>query len=126
MSKSPFSLRQDYARDHLEKALKLAEASTRRLETSLVPKIKEVLSVLSELASHTVGFPFAGSGNFPFGQGMPGSIEDLLDFFVDTDDSDEEEDDAGFGPFFGSNFPARRQPSRRSRQKPKTNSKRGR
>jgi tetratricopeptide (TPR) repeat protein len=110
MGKGPIRCRPTIAKGHLEKALKFAESSTRTNETSLIPKIKEMLSVISELTSGPMGLPFGAFGGLPFGKQGPGSIEDLLDFFND-EYFDEDEDE----PFFEPGY-SRAQPSGRKSQ----------
>jgi len=116
-----------YIRSHLQEALRLAEASTRRREMLMVPKIKQMLSVCSELHSRAAGIPFAAPGGMPFQSGAPGSIEDFLSVFLGAaydEDEDEDEDDEGGGPgpFFGRKSPASGRPNRSSGRKPKSNS----
>ena len=60
-------------RGHLEKALRLAEASTRRREILMIPKIKQMLSVSNELHSRMAGLPFAALGGMPVPGGKQGS-----------------------------------------------------
>ena len=109
---------------HLKEALRLAEASTRREEMVLVPKIKHMLSVCNEVQTRTAGFPFAPPGGMPFDGGPPGSFEDALRAFLgaayDNDEGDDEED--GPGPVFGRKFRASPQPDRGSKRKPKSDS----
>ena len=115
---SPIAICDQDVRHHLQEALRLAEASTRRREILLVPKIKEMLSVHSELNSRIAGFPFGPPGSFPVPGGKPGSLDDFLGAFLgafDEDgDDDEEEDSGGPRPFFGRKFAASHRPNRGS------------
>ena len=85
------------ARDHLQQALKLAEASTRRDETLLVPKIKELLTVQDEL--------FSRFAHGPFGPGASAGTASILKSFIqymqslpdDEDDDDDDEQEPSFG-----------------------------
>jgi tetratricopeptide (TPR) repeat protein len=122
---SPGALLQSQAIRHLKEALRLAEASTRRREMLMVPKIKQMLSVCNELHSRLAGIPFAAPGGMPFHSGTPGSIEDFLRAFLgaadDEDEDDEEEDDdGGPSPFFGRKSPASGRSNRRSRREPRS------
>ncbi len=125
---SPFAFWQHDIRHHLEEALRLAEASTRRREMLMVPKIKQMLSVHSELHSQMAGFPFAAPGGMPVPSGKLGSFEDFLGAFLgaaeeeDDDDEDDEEDGGGPRPFFGRKSAASRGPNRKSRPGPKSGS----
>jgi hypothetical protein len=122
---SPGALLQSQAIRHLKEALRLAEASTRRREMLMVPKIKQMLSVCNELHSRIAAMPFAAPGGVPFHSGTPGSIEDFLRAFLgaaDVDDEYEDDEGDGSGPFFGRKSAASRRPSPSSRRKPKSNS----
>jgi hypothetical protein len=71
---------------HLEKALKLAEASSVPAETALLPSIKSALTMINELSSaHSPFF------NGPFG--FPGPDFDPFEYFDDDDFDDERFDD---------------------------------
>ena len=112
-------------RGHLEEALRLAEASTRRREMLMVPKIKQMLSVSNELHSRMAGFPFAAPGGMPVPGGKPGSFEDFLGAFLGAavdDEDDEQEDGGGPSPFFGRKFAAFRRTNKRPRREPKSGS----
>ena len=61
-SKPPFI--DPMAKKHLEKALKLAEASTAPTETALLPMIKSQLTMINELSACHADLPFGGG---PFG-----------------------------------------------------------
>jgi hypothetical protein len=105
-------------RDHLQQALKLAEASTRREETLLLPKIREMLSVHEEVHSRFARNPFGAPGS------KPGSLDEFLAGFMefmqslpDDDDEEDDDDDDDSGPFFGRAFPAPRRPRQSSRGK---------
>ena len=54
MDKGPFRCLTHVAKEHLDKALSLAEASSRPADTRLIPRIKQVSSVISELTSNPV------------------------------------------------------------------------
>jgi hypothetical protein len=111
-------------RQHLEEALRLAEASTRRREMLMVPKIKEMLSVCNELHSRMAGLPFAAPGGIPVPSGQPGSFEDFLRALLGAAEEEDEEEEDGSGPrsFAGREFPASRRTNRRSRREPKSGS----
>jgi tetratricopeptide (TPR) repeat protein len=113
-------------RGRLQEALRLAEASTRRREVLMIPKIKQMLSVSNELHSQMAGLPFAAPGGMPVPGGKPGSFEDFLGAIlgaaVDEDDDDEQEDEGGPSPFFGRKFAASRPTNKRSRREPKSGS----
>ncbi|MGC8643989.1 MAG: tetratricopeptide repeat protein, partial [Isosphaeraceae bacterium] len=96
-------------RKHLEEALRLAEASTRREENLMVPKIKQMLSVHEEIHSRFSHLPF----------GPPGSNAESFDDFMSAfaasmgfamDDEDDDDDDDDSEPYFGRAYP----PARRS------------
>ena len=115
-------------RGHLQEALRLAEASTRRRDVLMIPRIKQMLSVSNELHSQMAGLPFAGPEGMPVPGGKPGSFEDFLGAFLgaavdDEDDEDDEQEDGG-GPssFFGRKFAAFRRTNKRSRREPKSGS----
>ena len=76
----------DAGQRYLEKALKIAEASTDQRDKDLLPQIRRQLGMLTELTErfHDYGFPFGGG---PFGP----SYYDDLDF--DDDDFGDDEDD---------------------------------
>jgi tetratricopeptide (TPR) repeat protein len=74
------------ARTYVEKALKLAEASTTPAETALLPGIKSALTLINELSRARGGHPFADG---PFG--FPMDEDDPFEFFDD--------DDFGYDPF---------------------------
>src|SRR5271157_1401051 len=115
-------------RHHLQVALRLAEASTRRREMLMVPKIKQMLSVCNELHSQMAGLPFAAPGRIPVPSGKPGSFEDFLGAFLgaaqaeEEEEEEEEEDGGGPRPFFGRAFPAFRRSNRESRREGKSGS----
>src|SRR5271166_3352227 len=115
-------------RGYLEEALRLAEASTRRREMLMIPKIKQMLSVSNELHSQLAGFPFAAPGGMPVPGGKPGSFEDFLGAFLgaavddEDDEDDEQEDEGGPSSFFGRKFAAFRRTNKRSRREPKSGS----
>ena len=115
-------------RGHLQEALRLAEASTRRREMLMVPKIKQMLSVSNELHSRMAGLPFAAPGRIPVPSGKSGSFEDFLQAFLGAameGDEEDEEDERNVGcprPFFGRAFPASRRTGRRSGREPKSGS----
>jgi hypothetical protein len=125
---SPFAFFRDDIRHHLEKALRLAEASTRRREVLMVPKIKQMLSVHGELHSRMAGLPFAAPGGMPVPGGKPGSFEDVFGAFleaVDDDDDDDDDEEEGGGdprPFFGRKSAASRGPKGKSRPGSKSGS----
>src|SRR5208282_357875 len=80
-------------RGHLQEALRLAEASTRRREMLMIPKIKQMLSVSNELHSRMAGLPFAAPGRIPVPSGKPGSFEDFLGTFLGAAQAEEEEEE---------------------------------
>jgi hypothetical protein len=91
MAKGPYQLEKG-ARPYLEKALKLAEASTEPKETELLPQIKDALTMLNEMSKRSMFSPFSGEGPFS----MP--FMDFDDFDDDDDDDDEYDDDDDFDP----------------------------
>jgi hypothetical protein len=102
MAKGPYQLEKG-ARPYLEKALKLAEASTEPKETELLPQIKESLTMLNEMSKRSMFSPFfAGDGPFS----MP-----FMDFDDDDDDYDDDDDD-DFDPT-PSPLPVPRQPAKK-------------
>src|SRR5271157_5677814 len=125
---SPAAFWRHDIRDHLQEALRLAEASTRRREMLMVHKIKQMLSVCNELHSQMAGLPFAAPGRIPVPSGKPGSFEDFLGAFMgaaqaeEEEEEEEEEDGGGPRPFFGRAFPAFRRSNRESRREGKSGS----
>jgi tetratricopeptide (TPR) repeat protein len=116
-------------RGHLQAALRLAEASTRRREMLMVPKIKQMLSVSNELHSRMAGLPFGAPGHIPVPGGKPGSFEDFLGAILGAameedkeEEEEEEEDDGGPRSFASRELPASRRTNRRSGRKPKSGS----
>jgi len=87
----------DTARPYLEKALELAEATTVPKERALLPSIKAALTMLNEVNARGFGHPAFGDGPFPFP--IPGSDDELDEFFFDDDEFDEDDfdDDDGCG-----------------------------
>ena len=84
----------------------------------MIPKIKKLLSVHSELNSQMAGLPFGPPGGMPFAGGKTGSLVDYLQAALggSYDGEEEEEDgDGGSGPYFGRKFGASRGPNRKSR-----------
>jgi hypothetical protein len=113
MGKGPFSFGSYQARQYLDTALKLAEASTDPKETALVPPIKKALTLMNETDRMPLGFPAFGGGRdgFPFGG--------FADFFDDWDDDDDDDDDDDFGPRPASSArpaPKARKPNGRKRR----------
>jgi tetratricopeptide (TPR) repeat protein len=90
--KGSFSFGGYRARQCLDTALKLAEASTDPKETALVDPVKKALTLLNEMNKMPLGFPSFGNGKagFPFGA--------FADFFEDWDEDDEDDDDGDFEP----------------------------
>jgi tetratricopeptide (TPR) repeat protein len=103
MSKGPYHMGDKGARPYLEKALKLAEASSEPKETELLPEIKDVLTMLNEMSKSSMFSPFFGEGPFS----MP-----FMDFDDDDDDDYDDDDDDDFdpNPF---PLPAPRQPAKK-------------
>ena len=93
------------AKKHLEKALKLAEASTVPAETALLPTIKSALTMINEIGSGPGGLPFGGG---PFG--FPFHDVDPFEFINDFDLGDD---------CFGDEF----EPAPRSMPRPKPKKK---
>ncbi|MHB1558424.1 MAG: hypothetical protein ACYC61_13275 [Isosphaeraceae bacterium] len=84
------------AREHLNKALQLAEASTDPEVRSLLPDIQRGLGTLESMQS--LIDRFAGPFGMPFG-GFPGMAGmDPFDDFDDEDEYDEDEDEIDFDP----------------------------
>jgi cation transport regulator ChaC len=97
--RGPFNFGGPKARNYLETARKLAESSTDRKETTLLPLIENALTLLNEIDTRTMGFPAFGNGPpgvpFPFS----GPSDDFFDFFDDDfDDDDDDDDDSGPRP----------------------------
>jgi hypothetical protein len=117
MDKGPFRCLTHVAKEHLDKALSLAEASSRPADTRLVPRIKQVSSVISELTSNPFN-PFSSNfGGFRSpggGPGFPLDLPDDDDFDDDDFDDDDFDDD---GPWFGSDIPGPRATGRAKRPK---------
>jgi hypothetical protein len=112
------------ARQHLETALKLAEASTDPKVTAMLPMIRERLGSLQEVSQAIDRFmPPFGSG--PFGPG-PGFL-DMMDGYDEDDFEDEDEDDFDEDEPFTLDFgPAPKRstgPGRRSGPKKRTRRK---
>ena len=100
---------------YVETALALAEASTQPEETALLPQIKSALTLLNEMGSGRMGFPFFGNG--PPGFPIPGPIDQLFDFFDDEFDDEDDEVDDDLGP----SLPARpRSPTGPAKKKSRT------
>jgi tetratricopeptide (TPR) repeat protein len=100
MDKGPLRCLTHVAKQHLDKALSLAEASSRPADTRLIPQIKQLSSVISELTSSPFSSFFSGFGGFRSpggGPGFPMNFPDDDDFDDDLDDDDE--------PWFGTDFP---------------------
>jgi tetratricopeptide (TPR) repeat protein len=119
---NPFaSLQTASSRVHLQEALRLAEASTRREEALLVPKIKQLLSIHEEFHSQFSHLPFGPPGS------KAGSLDDFFSAFAasmgypsedeEDDDDDDDDDDDASAPFFGRTFSTSRRSSRGSRGK---------
>ena len=105
IDKGPIRCRTHVAKEHLDKALSLAEASSRPAETRLIPKIKQVSSVISELTSTPFASYFSGFGGFRSpggGPQFPLYLPDDDDFDDDDFDDDDFDDD---GPWFGRDLP---------------------
>ena len=100
----------DLVLQHLQTALRLAEASKRPDEITMVATIKLLLSHINEAASRFGGIPFGGLGGIPF----------LEEDEYEDDDGDQEEDRPG--SFAGRWFPAFGQTGRSNRRKPKSSS----
>ncbi len=85
------------AREHLDTALRLAEASTDPEVRSLLPEIRQGLGALENLQG--LYDRFAGPFGMPFGRfpGMAG-MDPFDDLDDDEYDEDEEEDDIDFDP----------------------------
>jgi len=79
------------ARSYLQKALELAEASTVPKENALLAPIKSALTMLNEMSSRRFGHPAFDDGPFPFP--IPGSDDELDEFFFDEDEFDEDDFD---------------------------------
>ena len=116
IEKGPFLMRPEVARRHLEKALKLAEGSTKADYTRLIPRIKQQITVLGELTSGPLGF-LGGFGGSPFGGGGPPSMMDMFDSFDEDDEDDEDDEFDDPGPYFGRSFPRRPAPGRKPKPK---------
>jgi tetratricopeptide (TPR) repeat protein len=105
VDKGPVRCLTHVAKHHLDKALSLAEASSRPAETRLIPMIKQVSSLISEVTSSPFDSFFSGFGGFRSSGGGPGfamNFRDDDDFDDDDFDDDDFDDD---GPWFGSDLP---------------------
>lgn len=114
VDKGPIRCRTHVAKEHLDKALSLAVASSRPAETRLIPRIKQISSVISELTSTPFASFFNGFGGFQSPGGVPGfplgfPDDDDFDDGLDDDDSDDD------GPWFGRDLP---RPGASGRAKP--------
>ena len=109
-------MRPEVARRYLEKALKLAEASTKADDTRLIPRIKQQITVLSELTSGPLGF-LGGFGGSPFGGAVPVDDGHVRPFDVDDDDDDDDDDFDDPGPYFGRSLPRRPSPGQKRKHK---------
>ena len=77
MDKGPIRCLTHVAKEHLDKALSLAEASSRPADTRLIPRIKQVSSVISELTSTPFGPFFGRFRRFPVARGRAGISPEL-------------------------------------------------
>ncbi len=100
----------DLILQHLHTALRLAEASKRPDEISMVATIKFMLSRINEVASRFGGLPFGGLG------GIPLSAQD------EYEDEDEDQEEDRPGSFAGRWFPTFGQTGRSNRRQPKSSS----
>jgi hypothetical protein len=110
----PFTFGGNAARTHLEKAVKLAEASTNPMETSLLPTIKNALTTLNEMRSGPMGLPAFGGGPFPLP--WPGPEDDFFDDDA-FDDDDDDWDDDDFVPPWSSSAGSRPRPQKHKSKK---------
>ena len=87
------------AQSQLEKALKLAEASSDPNAARLLPQIRESLSMLKDNSFNAMGMPFSnfGSGSLP---GGTGNFRDFLDAMEDMFGHGPDDDDDDFGDEF--------------------------
>ncbi len=92
------------ARQYLETALKLAQASTMPREAALLPPIQSALTLVNEMTAGPMGMPAFGDAGFPFPFSFPGGgfgpfgfPDDFDDDAWDEDDDDDDDDD-GFFP----------------------------
>ncbi len=116
------------AREHLNTALKLAEASTDPKVRSLVPEIQRSLGAMESIQG-LIG-RFGGAFGMPIpGGGFPGMGDEFDDFFdedVDDydEDEDEDEDESDFDPgvpyFFNASPPPAPKKSSAAKSKAKT------
>ncbi len=115
--RGPFNFGGLTARNHLEKARKLAESSTDPKETALLPQIESALTLLNEMSSRSMAFPAFGNGprGFPF----PGPGDDFFDFFDDDfdDDDDDDGDDSDPSPFPKPRVPRRPKKNKSSKKR---------
>jgi hypothetical protein len=104
------------AREHLETALRLAEASTDPKIAALLPGIRERLGMLDEVQNATdhFGFPFGGP---PFGP--EDDYYDMFDDEFDDDDEFDEDDEDEDRPFRLDFGPPPRRGRRSGSKKPK-------
>lgn len=120
IEKGPFRMRPEVVRRHLDTALKLAEGSSNPEYARLVPRIKQQITVLSELTSGPLGF-LGGFSGLPFGGGGPPMFGPFDDDDVDDvdDDFDEDDDFDDPVPFFGRSLPRPPSPGKKPKPKPK-------
>jgi hypothetical protein len=121
--KFPFGGRLHSARHHLETALSLAQASASPEENALVSKLREMLSVLNELAARGVQSPFGGSRTLPFGKKDPFSFDDFIDLIGDDDDREDEDEEDTHSTFFERGYPRAPRASSKPESIPKSKRK---
>jgi len=99
MADATLNARGETARSYLEKALKLAEASTVPKDTALLKEIKAALTMLNEVSERRFRHFGFDDGPFPFP--IPREDDEFGEFFDDDFDEDDDEfdddDDDGFG-----------------------------
>lgn len=81
---------------HLKKARQIAEASNTPENARLLPKIREILSMLEDMSPGMPGFPFPGFGGGPFSGSGSRGLEDFFEFLgemIGGDPFDEDDDD---------------------------------
>jgi hypothetical protein len=126
LAKLPFKGRLHIVRHHLETALSLAQASASIDENSLVPRLRDMMSVLNELTARYVHSPFSGFGELPFRNKEPKSSRDFFDLIGgddDRDDDDDEEEEDNSSPFFGHGYPRTSLPDHKAKSTPKSKRK---
>jgi tetratricopeptide (TPR) repeat protein len=93
IEKGPFLMSPVVVRKHLDTALKQAEASSKSEYTRLIPRIKQMASLIGQLTDGPLGF-LGGFGGPPSGRSGPSFLDPFINLGDDEyDDDDDEFDD---------------------------------